>query len=608
MRFRSLYAKLFFYFLVVIGLTLSGVGISYTTSSRELDEMAEKQMGQIASNAVHHTDLYLKDYERSMVSLLTFRYVMEFMDLPADREEYDYYYYRKTIREVGADPLFIRNPKIASISLISDKGNAVYYFNEASEQSFTPEEIRKQRDYFMSNTSPQGQLSILKSSILTGQEKQMVTLVRRIRGYSSPELKGLLAIELRSADLSALWKGVDLGKYGYLFITDANGNIIYHPENSKEGTVLTDAVRLKLEHAGDASFFDDSEGQKRMYMARTSDYSRWKLIVSMPVDEVRKPVTNIRNSTLTVGLLTLLLAIFLAYRFGKSITKPIQVLKSGMRETQKGNWVPIPLPKHRDEIAELMLRYNHMVKRLSDAVDKVVQVELSNQEIQMERQRAEFQSLQLQINPHFMYNTLETIICYAAVQDSEDIAEIVQALAYMLRYSVQTNLEEITVANELKHVMYYMKVMQHRIGREFEIDVAMKPEYLLHAMVRLTLQPLVENVFQHAFPEGVEEYHFIRIDCGEENDVFWVSVEDNGCGMTSERLVELRHKLSANRLADGEEQDDDGHKSGIGVLNVHRRIQMVFDDRFGLRIESEEQQGTKITMLMPKGRQIKRKQ
>ncbi|MBD2871958.1 cache domain-containing sensor histidine kinase [Paenibacillus arenilitoris] len=604
MKFRSLYAKLTFQFLVIIGLTLSGVGISYTTSSRELDELAEKQMEQVVRNAVHHTDLYLKDYERSMVSLLTLRYVMEFMDLPADREAYDYYYYRKMIREVVADPLFIRNPKIADIYMISDEGNAVYYYNETDEQSFTKEDIRKHRDFLMSNTSPQGHLSILKNSIIPGEQNQMVTLVRRIRGYSSSELSGLLAIELRSADLSALWKGVDLGKFGYLFIADANGNIVYHPDEAKVGSELSAPVRDKLEKAGNGAFFDDGDGENRMYMASTSDYSRWKLIVSMPVDEVRKPVTNIRNATLTVGLFTLLIAILLAYRFSRSINRPIQTLKSAMRLTERGNWQPIPLPKHRDEMAELMLRYNHMVKRLSDAVDKVVQVELSNQEIRLERQRAEFQSLQLQINPHFMYNTLETIVCYAAVQDSDEISEIVQSLAYMLRYSVQTNLEKITLANELKHVMYYMKVMQHRISRAFEIEVAVRPDDLLHAMVRLTLQPIVENVFQHAFPEGVEDYHQIRIDAGETNGIFWVSVEDNGCGMPAERLAELRRKLEANRLADDERQDETGHKSGIGMLNVHRRIQMVFGDGFGIRIASEEHLGTKVTMLMPQGRRV----
>lgn len=599
MKIRGLTKKLFVYFLIVIILSLSSVGIfSYMTSSDELAEMVENQMNQIVGNAVHHTDLYLKDYERSIVSILTNRQVMEFIDLKANREEYDFFTYRKMILETSVDPLFIRNPKLASVYLLSDKLNAVYYYNGVNEQSFNAEDKRKQQEYFLANTSPDGKLSILNHTIIEGQENQMLTLVRRIRGFTSPELSGLLAIEMRSADLSALWKGIDLGKYGYLFIIDEKGRYVYHPQGVKVGSDVPNDFVQKLKQAGDRSFIDSNEGDQRMYLSRKSDYSGWQLVVSMPLHELRKPVANIRSTTLVVGLFTLVLAILLAYRFGKSITKPIQVLKSGMRETEKGNWATIPLPSHRDEIVELMVRYNVMVNRLSEAVDRVVQVELSNSEIRMERQKAEFQSLQLQINPHFMYNTLETIICYATIQDSEEISEIVKALAYMLRYSVQTNLEEITVANELKHVLYYLVVLRHRIGREFEIDVAIKPEYLLHVMVRLTLQPLVENVFQHAFPEGLEDYHFIRIDGGVEDGIFWISVEDNGSGMSETQLTQLQEKLSTNRLADAE-IDEAGKKGGIGVLNVHRRIQMVYGENYGLRIESMAEQGTKMIMVMP---------
>ncbi|MFC5448872.1 sensor histidine kinase [Paenibacillus aestuarii] len=592
--------RMLLYFLIIIVISLSSLGFfSYTSASRELDAMAEKQLAQITGNAVHHTDLYLKDYERAIISLLSNRQVKEFVDLPSTREEYDYYMYKKLIREIGVDPLFIQSPQIASIYVISDKGNAVYYYNGVNEQSFTAEDIEAQRRYFLANTSPSGELSILNYSILTGVDSQMLTLVRRIRGLTSPELNGLLAIQMKAADLSALWKGIDLGEYGYMFITDKNGKYVYHPDTDKVGKDLPDGFRSKLEAAGDTAFFDqDEQGVDRMYMSRTSDYSGWRLVVSMPLRELRKPIMNIRTTTLIVGSFTLVLAAVLAARFGRAITKPIQVLKSGMRETEKGNWEPIPLPRRRDEIAELMMRYNVMVKRLSDAVDRVVQVELKNQEIQMERQRAQFQSLQLQINPHFMYNTLETIVCYAAVQDSEEISDIVKAMAYMLRYSVQTSLEEITVANELKHVMNYMVILQHRIDFPFEIDVAMDAKYLLHAMVRLTLQPLVENVFQHAFPDGVEDFHFIRMDGGEEDGCFWVSVEDNGCGIAPAKLLELQKKLSMNRLADGE-LNETGQKGGIGLLNVHRRIQMVFGDEYGLRIESEEHRGTKMKMVMP---------
>ncbi|NQX70455.1 histidine kinase [Paenibacillus alba] len=599
MKIRGFTKKIFVYFMIVIILSLGSVGIfSYVITSGELDEMVENQMNQIVGNAVHHTDIYLKDYERSIVSILTNRQVMEFIDLPSTREAYDFYTYRNTIRETSVDPLFIRNPKLASVYLISDKQNAVYYYNGVTEQSFNAEDIRKQRDYFLANTTADGQLSILNHTIIAGQENQMLTLVRRIRGFTSPELSGLLAIEMRSADLSALWKGIDLGKYGYLFIIDDKGNYVYHPDGAKVGTTVPAEFVDKLKQADSRSFIDASEVDQRMYVSRDSDYSGWQLVVSMPLRELRKPLSNIRSTTLVVGLFTLVLAILLAYRFGTSIAKPIRVLKSGMRETEKGNWATIPLPPHRDEIVELMVRYNLMVKRLSEAVDRVVQVELNNSEIRMERQKAEFQSLQLQINPHFMYNTLETIVCYATIQDSEEISEIVKALAYMLRYSVQTNLEEITVANELKHVLYYLVVLKHRIGREFEIDVAIKPEYLLHVMVRLTLQPLIENVFQHAFPEGLEDYHFIRIDGGINEGIFWISVEDNGSGMSETKLTQLQEKLNANRLADGE-IDETGIKGGIGVLNVHRRIQMVYGETYGLRIESKLEVGTKMIMMMP---------
>ncbi|WP_248925218.1 cache domain-containing sensor histidine kinase [Paenibacillus hamazuiensis] len=599
MKKASLYRKLLLYFLLVIIVSLTSVGVfTYRMSSRELDRQVKEQMAQIAGNALHHTDLYLKSYERAIVSLLTSKDVKRFVDLPENREDYTYYEVRRSIKEFSIEPIFIRNPEIAAVYIISFSGNAVYYYNDIPGESFKPRDIQEQLQFFGRTARAGGKLTILNHSILEGQQNKMLTFVRQIRGLSSPEPRGYLAIEMRNMELSALWKGIDLGKSGYFFIVDENGQVIHHPDSGKIGTMVDADLRGSLSAAGDRDFVAKENGQERMYMSRRSDYSGWNLVVSMPLDEVMKPVSNIRLTTIVVGGFTLVFALWLAYRLSKSITGPIQVLKNGMRETEKGNWVMIPLPDQRDEIAELMVRYNTMVKRLSELVDQVYAAELNNQQMRMERQQAEFQSLQLQINPHFLYNTLETIVCYAVVRDSEEISEIVKALAYMLRYSVQTNLEEITVANELKHVLYYLVVLRHRIGRDFEIDVAIEPQYLLKNMVRLTLQPLVENAFQHAFPDGVEDYHYIRIDAGVEDGRFWVSVEDNGAGMSEARLSELREKLRANRLAE-QGSDAAGGKGGIGIVNVHRRIQMVFGEQYGLSIESEEDRGTKLIMVMP---------
>ncbi|MCJ8012086.1 histidine kinase [Paenibacillus sp. KQZ6P-2] len=594
----QLRVKLLISFLVVILLTLSAVGIAfYTISARQLEQSAENQMTQIVNNAVHHTNLYLSSYQRSMVALLSNLSVKKYIDLPSDREEYENYRYMTDIRDSIVDPVWIRNPEISALYIIGYNGNALYYFNGGTEPSFKSEDTTKQIEYFKSHTDESGRLTIINHSI-QGEGAPMLTLIRRIRGLRSPEMKGFVGIEVKSEELSTLWKGIDLGPDSYFFIVDDKGRIQYHTDPSKVGKAISGKLAGEMARAGTSMFRSSAEGSKRAYISRKADYSGWNLVVSIPNSQLVKPLETTRTLMFIVAGLTFLCALFLASRFGKSITNPIRSLMKGMSQTEKGNWEFIPLPKRHDEITELIVRYNLMVNRLSELVDIVYQSELKNREMQAERQKAEFQSLQLQINPHFLYNTLETVVCYAVIQDSDEISEIVGALSYMLHYSVRTNLEEITVANELKHVMYFMVIINHRIGRHFEIDMRVRPELLLRKMVRLTLQPLVENVFQHAFRYGVEDHHTIMIDAGEEEDGFWVSVEDNGCGMTPERLSELRAKLSENRLADSDEEGK--LKSGIGVANVHRRIQLVFGEEYGLTVESSLEQGTRMFMRMPR--------
>lgn len=300
-----------------------------------------------------------------------------------------------------------------------------------------------------------------------------------------------------------------------------------------------------------------------------------------------------------------MIALWFVSRFGNSLVQPLKKLVRNMRMMDKGEWKSIDDDGRQDEFGFLIRSYNMMLTRLSEMIERVYEAEIRSnktelnlQRIALEQHKAEFQALQLQMNPHFLYNTLETIKCYAVVQDSEEIMEIVEAMAHMLRYALQTNLAEITVVNELKHVLSYMTILKYRTQREFELDVAIPPELLLHKMVRLTLQPLIENMFQHAFPDGIQDHHRIRIGAAAEGDRFYVIVEDNGAGMTAERLRAVREKLRLSRLA----ESDTGslyHKGGLGLMNVHRRIQMVYGEAYGLAIDSVPGQGTVITMSLP---------
>ncbi|MGO4499473.1 sensor histidine kinase [Paenibacillus sp. 2RAB27] len=608
MKRKSLSRQIYAYFLIVIVLSLVSVGaVSYVQSSRALDDQVKQYMEQMIDSANYQTDSYLQAYELLSNAFSSNSDVRAFMEIKPD-DGYEYYVYSEKIKEfarISVTSVITLYKQLNMSYVVGQHGRSVIYENQ-NLLNFDPVLVREKFDYLMKSTPGDGKIALLNMSIRPVDEGSVVTMARKVRGPSYGDAnRGVVAIEIKLDELAKTWDRVSLGKEGFFFIVDDTGNYIYPRTMSERKS--QDELASQVLTSGNQTFLSKYNGEERMFVSRKSGYSDWNLVASMPVQELRRPANTIRTTTIIVGLVTLAAALVLASRFGRSIIRPIRDLKDSMRETEKGNWQYIEDAGRTDEMGGLIHSYNLMVTRLSDMIERVYEAELEQQknalelgETKLERQRAEFQSLQLQINPHFLYNTLETINCYAIVQDSGEITEMVEAMAFMLRYSVQTNLEEITVANELNHVRNYMIILQHRTEREFEIDVAIPPSLLLEKMVRLTLQPLIENIFQHAFPEGVEERHTIRIDARKEGGLFQVFIEDNGTGMMPERLAELRRKLEENRLAEPEEATTGTKRGGgIGLMNVHRRIQMVFGEAYGLSVDSEWGRGTCITMTMP---------
>ncbi|MDF2960852.1 MAG: histidine kinase [Paenibacillus sp.] len=608
MKIRTLSGQVYFYFSVVIVLSLASVGIvSYVQSSRALDQQVEQYMDQMIENAAYQTDIYLQTYELLSNSFSSNSDVRAFFEI-GEEDVYEYYYYSDAIKKFAAQSvqsIVTLYKQLNVIYVVGQQGRSFIYDNQNLlflDAGLLPEKY----EYLLKATPDNNKIVLLNTSVRPEDQGTVITMARKVRGASYEGNKGIVAIEFKLQELAKIWDRVSIGKDGYFFIVDENGNPIYHPPNVRPDKAIFKEISTHLTNRENRVFTTKYEGENRMFVARKSDYSNWLLVASMPVDELRKPISTIRTVTLMVGFATLILAMWLASRFGRSILAPIRDLKESMRETEKGNWQHIDEIGRTDEIGGLIHSYNLMVTRLSEMIDKVYAAELEQQkgvlqiqEAELERHRAEFQTLQLQINPHFLYNTLETINCYAIVQDSHEITEMVGAMAFMLRYSIQTNLEEITVANELNHVRNYLIILQHRIDREFELEVIIPPSLLLEKMVRLTLQPVIENSFQHAFPNGLEPHHTISIDARKEHGVFQVIVQDNGAGIPPDRLKQLQEQLKLNRLAEEETQSGYYRRGGIGLMNVHRRIQMVFGEQYGLSIESEWGKGSRITLTMP---------
>ncbi len=591
---KSVFLRLYLFFIIVIVIPLLVLGFfSYNGIAEKLRGQAETNLAQVVNVAAHHLEQYIRSYEHSTLSLLTNLDIKEYLDISRD-SNYEYYYFTSRIKEYALEPIMIRHPEVNALYVVGEDGRAVSV-NEGFSIDFSSEKSQSYFKMLFEIMPDNGQLVLLNSSVSEADKGKSITLARKIRGLRSMNYRGVLAMEVRSEELSSLWEGIELGPRGYFVIEDREENIVYHTDQKLIGTKLLNEERKVLPPNKERSYISRINGEERFIIGRHSVYTDWNIQLSIPLEELQKPIFGIRTDMIWIGGITLIVALLLAYHFSQSITKPIKRLRLSMKQTEKGDWTTIPLQGTKDELDELVLSYNTMVHKLSDLLERIYEAENIKREAELERQKAELQALQLQINPHFLYNTLETIVCFPAVQDSDEVAEIVKSMSYMLRYAVQTSLEEITVANELKHVLSYMAILKYRYGKEFEIEADIAPELLLKKMVRLTMQPLIENVFQHAFFEGLHEQHRVVIGAYETEDSFVVTVKDNGSGMDMERLEELRSKLQTKRLT----EIKDG-KGGIGVLNVHRRIQLVFGEQYGLLIDSKSGEGTTISMRMPK--------
>ncbi|TDF97488.1 cache domain-containing sensor histidine kinase [Paenibacillus piri] len=591
---NSLAARIYLYFATIIVLAVATIGITgYLRSSKELENQYQNLLAQIVDNVLHQTDLYLKNYERATVSILTSPLVKEALD-SGTKSVTDLKTTTATINQQVFQPVLINNPQITMVYLAGNNGFQTTDFN-SHIVNFNYKGFQEYIEQLQEDTREDGGLTIQDSGFLDGH----LTLARRVADRQTSKVyKGVMGFELRIGELTTLWKGIHLGESGYFFIVNDRGKILYHPDSKRIGKQLNGRQFETIQHNKNL-VFELPEEDGRIFFSRRSEYSGWTLVASMSVAEQRKPISNLRQTTIYVGLGTLLLVTLLAVRFGRSIVRPVRLLEDGMRQTERGLWTKVPLTGSRDEMDRLISSYNTMVGRLEELVDRVYETELRNQDNLFKRQLAEFQSLQLQINPHFLYNTLEIIICYAVIQKSSEIKDIVRSLSYMFRYSIRTDLEEITVANELKHVLNFMNIMHYRIQRPFEIDVRIPPELLLHNMVRLTLQPLVENAFKHAFPDGIEDRHTIVIDAWNDDAYFCVTVEDNGCGIDERKLEQIRERLQDGQLAHKQSNEPPAAGGSIGLGNVHSRIQMVFGEQYGLSIDSRAGEGTRITIRMP---------
>lgn len=235
-----------------------------------------------------------------------------------------------------------------------------------------------------------------------------------------------------------------------------------------------------------------------------------------------------------------------------------------------------------------------MEQVIKQRISAALEEENQNYEREMLLKQANLATLQSQINPHFLYNTLECIRGMALLVDQEDIADIAWSLSRFFRYSISGNSDIVSLQEELGNVQYYTRIQNYRFHNRFEVVIQDDISVADTMLPKLTLQPVVENAIVHGLADTTEG-GVITVRAEQVNDDVLITISDNGCGMTTEKLEELMQKIKCGKDKKGEE----GHHTGIGMRNVDRRLKLHFGPEYGISIFSCQNSGTDVEIRVP---------
>lgn len=420
-------------------------------------------------------------------------------------------------------------------------------------------------------------------NLYPGEYPWVVSVTRKVR-YWQDDLPhtGILMADMRLEPLEDICRSVTLGDNGYLYILDDSGNIIYHPEQKLMSLELISEENILSE--------DTQSEDQSMVLAQTIEGTNWKLTASVTSDDVAKYSTAfISRVTWVVIALTagvLLVALWLSMRIVQPLTD-IQVSMQRIERNLDDNRMSLP-EEGFAEYASLAHSYNVMLRRIRGLMQETV-------DRQEQLRRMEIGALQEQINPHFLYNTLDSIVRVMETGRTPEAIEMVQALAKLFRLSINNGDYFLTVEQEMDYARNYLTIQQVRYKKRFKYELYMDESIKDLPCPKIILQPLIENSLKHGMSDMPGCTLIVR--ARQEGYNIVLSVEDDGLGIPPEKLKKLQEML----------RDDSNimvkkSRYGIGLRNTNRRIKLLYGSDYGLTIGSEVEERTCVTITFPKHR------
>ena len=408
----------------------------------------------------------------------------------------------------------------------------------------------------------------------------VVTLTRGI-GVDNNQRYFITIVDMNFSVIEEVCSQVELGKRGYIYVVDTKGNIIYHPQQQLIYAGLREENIQTALDIGSGSYVEKSGGEEISTVIMDVGYADWKMVGISYVDEI---VQNRRsfNTMIIIILITGIIFIGLASVFiSYKISQPIKRLERQMNKVERGDFNIDPLKAEgEDEVRQLTHSFNLLIDRIRQLMSQII----NEQEA---KRKNELKALQAQINPHFLYNTLDSIIWMNENNNHEGVSEMTAALAKLFRISLSKGREIISVKEEIQHAVSYLVIQKMRYKNKFKYNVDLPDELGKYSTLKLLVQPIIENSIYHGFSQIPDEGE-INIEVYKDVDDLVYHISDNGYGISEEKI---------SSIMSGETKSK--HSSGVGIKNVNERIKLYYGDKYGISIESEPDEGTDVYIRIP---------
>jgi len=501
---------------------------------------------------------------------------MEEMIMTAERMEELYLHMAENAYVNGVE--FVIRKDIDTISVFDEQGNLLI---NSDSRILKPQAKVSQESWFQKGQSAKADIVFTEPHVQRLYESSYPWVISMVKKIKDEEKAGIVLVDMNFKNIKELCTSKDVTD-GEVYIVDSKGSVIFHPNQQMLYAGIQDESiphALKLKDQTEVVSYGSGKHVISVYGLTSND---WSVVVVNDMKWFDAIMENTVSSMAGLVLFILSVILLLSVVSAFFISRPLKRLVRLMATAERGDFSVRAKERGYYEVVELTQSFNSMIHRISQLLEDV------KKEHALLR-KSEMKTLHEQINSHFLYNTLDSVIWMSEVDDKTNAIKMLKALSKFFRLSLSRGKEMIPLEEEVRHVENYLIIQKMRYGEAFEYEILMDQDILHLSVLKMVLQPIVENSVLHGF-QGMSDEGMIRIHGSRTAGKLLLSVQDNGCGIRAEKLERIL-------------EIDPVNKTGVGIKNVNERIRLMFGEGYGLSYESQPDFGTKVEIRLPVGLQ-----